>query len=114
MPAELAWSDGQDRQADAVTFAERSDRLKGHVAGSLDRPLVGLLEQEGTDETGDLASHNLANFPLELSAIIARDGLRPCYGQGFRGAPLIGPPAAERLALEGGGLAPLEWTPLIG
>ena len=53
MPAKLAWSDGQDRQADAVTLAERSDRLKGHVAGSLDRPLVGLLEQEGADEASD-------------------------------------------------------------
>ena len=53
MPAGLAWSGGQDRQADAGTLAERRDRLKGHVAGPLDRPLVVLLEQEGADETGD-------------------------------------------------------------
>ena len=69
MPAELAWSDGRDRQADAVTLAERSDRLKGHVAGSLDRPLVGLLEQEGADEASDGRSHNVAALGF---------GLRPC------------------------------------
>ena len=53
MPAGPVWSGGQDWQADGGTLAERGDGLKGHVAGPLDRPLVGLLEQEGADEAGD-------------------------------------------------------------
>jgi hypothetical protein len=34
------------------------------------------------------AANNVANRPLEFSISIARESLRPSYGQGFRGAPL--------------------------
>ncbi len=53
MPAGPVWSGGQDGQAALGTVAERSGGLKGHVAGSLDRPLVGLLQQERADQASD-------------------------------------------------------------
>jgi hypothetical protein len=40
-------------QADAVTLAERGDGLRGHVAGTLDRPLKRRFQKEGADEPAD-------------------------------------------------------------
>jgi hypothetical protein len=34
------------------------------------------------------ASHNVAKLRIELSVSVSRLTLRPCYGEGFGGAPL--------------------------
>src|SRR5215210_5045281 len=38
---------------------------------------------------GDLPSHNGAKLPFDLAVTIPRDRLRPHYGDGFSGAPLL-------------------------
>ncbi len=53
MPAGPVWSGSQGWQTNGSTLAEWGDGLKGYVAGSLDGPLVVLLEQEGADEARD-------------------------------------------------------------
>jgi hypothetical protein len=39
-------------------------------------------------ERGEYAPNNVAKRPLEFFIRLAREQLRPTYGQGFRGAPL--------------------------
>ena len=48
-----AWSAGHVGRADGGIIAGLGDGLEGHVARSLDRPFVVLLEQEGADEPSD-------------------------------------------------------------
>jgi hypothetical protein len=45
VPGRPVWSGRQCGQADLGIFAERGDGFQGHVAGALDGPLIGLLEQ---------------------------------------------------------------------
>ncbi len=46
-------SDGHGWQLDRNIVAHRRDGFEGHVAGSLDGPLVVLFQQDGADEAGD-------------------------------------------------------------
>jgi hypothetical protein len=46
-------SAGDRRKADGGIIAQRRDGFQRHVAGTLDRPFVVLLEQDRTDETND-------------------------------------------------------------
>jgi hypothetical protein len=48
-----AWSGGQNRQTDVGTVAEWGHGFQRHVAGTLDSPFVGLLEQQRADQAGD-------------------------------------------------------------
>ena len=47
------WSGGHGRQPDEWIIADRSDAFQGQVAGTLDGPLVVLLEQDGADQADD-------------------------------------------------------------
>jgi len=49
------------------------------------------------------ASYNLAKLPFELGFRIERERLRPGYGTGFHGAPLVVWPASGDRPLENGG-----------
>jgi Reverse transcriptase (RNA-dependent DNA polymerase) len=49
------------------------------------------------------ASYNLAKLPFELGFRIERERLRPGYGDGFHGAPLVVWPASGDRPLENGG-----------
>ena len=48
-----AVSGGHGGQRDEGIVAQRRDRFQGHVAGSLHRPFVVLLQQDGADQAGD-------------------------------------------------------------
>jgi hypothetical protein len=56
------------------------------------RAVVVEEDEDGTRRTGagwgDYASNNSAKLPIEFSVTLSREGLRPSYGEGFRGAPL--------------------------
>lgn len=60
-PAGPDWSGGQNGQADLGTVAEWGDGFQGHVAGALDGPFIGLLEQQRADQAGDDRSHDVAD-----------------------------------------------------
>src|SRR5690242_12301823 len=49
------------------------------------------------------ASYNLAKLPFELGVRIERERLRPGYGTGFHGAPLVVWPASGDRPPENGG-----------
>jgi hypothetical protein len=53
------------------------------------------------------ASYNLAKLPFELGFRIQRERLKPSYGDGFHGAPLvIWPASGDKLPEKGGADAP--------
>src|SRR6185295_3662399 len=47
-----------------------------------------IMQKEITQHGTEYAPNNVAKRPLEFFIRLAREQLRPTYGQGFRGAPL--------------------------
>ena len=70
-----------------VSIGEAGEAFQAEIAAA-DRPLVGLLEHQGTDEADDDRSHNVAALGFEWSVAVARGRLRPRYGQGCGEVPL--------------------------
>ena len=61
--------------------------------------VLALVAQKG----GKHPSNNLAKLPFDPSVRVPRTRLRPCYGDGFDGAPLMGRrPRGEGRAVGGG------------
>lgn len=46
------------------------------------------MERHIQEQRGGHSSHNLAKRVFEFSVEIPRHHLRPCYGEGFHGAPV--------------------------
>jgi hypothetical protein len=60
-------------------------------------------DNKRTARFSDYASYNLAKLPFELGVRIERERLRPGYGDGFHGAPLVVWPASGDRPPENGG-----------
>jgi hypothetical protein len=57
-------------------------------------------------------SYNLAKIPFELGIRVQRERLKPSYGDGFHGAPLVvWPTSGDRLPEKGGADAPARQGP---
>ena len=57
------------------------------------------------------ASHNLAKLPFDLSVRVSRERLRPGYGEGFLGAPVvICLQSGDKRPASGGADAPAQRT----
>jgi hypothetical protein len=57
-------------------------------------------------------SYNLAKIPFELGIRVQRERLKPSYGDGFHGAPLVvWPTFGDRLPEKGGADAPARQGP---
>ncbi len=50
--------------------------------------IQGIVQEEIKQQRPEHAANNVAKRPLEFFIRLAREQLRPTYGQGFRGAPL--------------------------
>jgi hypothetical protein len=50
--------------------------------------LFQTIQHQVTDHRGEHAANNVAKRPLAFFIRLAREELRPTYGQGVRGAPL--------------------------
>ena len=49
---------------------------------------VKLIKEQSGQQRGERAPNNVAKRSVEFFVRLAREQLRPTYGQGFRGAPL--------------------------
>jgi hypothetical protein len=83
---------GHGGQPGGASIADGADAFQGHVAGALGCPLVGLFQQQGTDEPDDggviREYADDAGAALDL-AVESLDGVRNGYECG--GACLIRP-----------------------
>jgi len=68
-------------------------------------------QNEGCREANH-PSYNLAKIPFELGIRVQRERLKPSYGDGFHGAPLVvWPTFGDRLPEKGGADAPARQGP---
>ena len=59
--------------------------------GDADRPALDVgIAPDVSENRHDHPSNNLAKLPFDLSVRVPRTRLRPRYGDGFEGAPLMG------------------------
>ena len=55
----------------------------------MDPQVEDVVQKDVGEERADRSSYNLAKLPFELGTRIQRERLRPGYGDGFHGAPLV-------------------------
>ena len=59
------------------------------AAPLVDPEIKGIVQEDVGEERTDHPSHDLAKLPFDLSVRLAREQLRPAYGEGFLGAPVV-------------------------
>jgi hypothetical protein len=82
----------QDVSALQAWFDHRCDPFIQHI-----------VQVDVGEQWRDYASYNLAKLPFELGFRIQRERLKPGYGDGFHGAPLVVWPASGDRPLGNGG-----------
>src|SRR4051794_34959180 len=95
---EIPLSDAFKHEIEAGVLAAERTRHQREMGEA-----IKAAETAAVKKASDHPSNNLAKLPFDPSVRVPRTRLRPCYGDGFDGAPLMGRrPRGEGRAVGGG------------